>query len=248
MRPIGDLHDPLLQLEDRASRYRRYVRERMTEPRRRSSRPLRSLGASTMLVGLLAVASSAGATAQSSTGGTGSTAGGALLGFYSGAGMGLVGTLMPCNRTLTGSRCTATTALVGGALGLAMGGAIGAENRDAVGDRTADAAIGAAIGAGLGLGLRYAVRQYGWTDVFALAAVGGAFGAASEGVAWGAAAGATTGLVLWLVRPESGLPDALLLLVGGAALGGFYDWIDGASTARRGGTPQFSTAFSLPFS
>jgi hypothetical protein len=138
-----------------------------------------------MLVGLLAVASSAGATAQSSTGGTGSTAGGALLGFYSGAGMGLVGTLMPCNRTLTGSRCTATTALVGGALGLAMGGAIGAENRDAVGDRTADAAIGAAIGAGLGLGLRYAVRQYGWTDVFALAAVGGAFGAASEGVAWG---------------------------------------------------------------
>ena len=200
-----------------------------------------------LLVALFATAFAAGASGQSSDGGTASAAGGALLGLYSGAGMGLVGSLMPCNRTLAGSSCAATGAVLGGAFGLVMGGVIGAENHAAITERTEDAAVGAAIGAGIGVILKYAVRHYEWADAAALAAVGGAFGAASEGVAWGAAAGATAGLVSWLARSEAGVPDVFMFLLAGAAVGSFYDWANGASAAKQATTPQFSSNFSIPF-
>jgi len=163
---------------------------------------------------------------------------------YSGAGLGLMGSLMPCNRTLWGGRCAAAGATLGGAVGLVLGGVIGEEDRGAIEGRAEDAVIGLAVGAIVGVGLRHAVRQYEWADVAALAAVGGAFGAASGGVGIGSAAGAATGVILWLARSDAGPPDVLMFLLAGAAVGGIWDWADGASSARQATSPQFS--FSLP--
>lgn len=180
--------------------------------------------------------------AQASVDGPTSPARGALLGMYSGAGMGLVGSLMPCNRTLMGGSCAAAGATVGGVLGLVTGAMIGADDRGAIADRAEDALVGVAIGAVVGVGLRHFVRQYEWADAAALAAVGGAFGAAAGGVGRGSAVGAATGLVLWLARSDVGPPDVLMLVLGGAAVGGILDWADGA-TAGGPVSPRVSFSF-----
>lgn len=59
---------------------------------------------------------------------SGSAWGGVALGAYSGTALGLLGTMLPCNRTLAGARCAAAGAGAGAALGLAMGGIIGSQN------------------------------------------------------------------------------------------------------------------------
>ncbi|MDH3269719.1 MAG: hypothetical protein OEN56_00210 [Gemmatimonadota bacterium] len=173
------------------------------------------------------------AEAQSAAGNSLETAAGAALGFYSGSMLGLVGTMMPCNRTLSGGRCTISGAGTGGALGIAMGGLIGGQNPDGIWSRAENAGIGALAGAVVGVGLRSAVRQYGWADVGATAALGGAVGAAPRGSLIGAGAGVVTGALVWWIFPKAGLPDFILLTLAGTAVGGMVDWADGAATAQR---------------
>lgn len=183
--------------------------------------------------------------AQSFRGSTLSTAGGLVLGGYSGAMFGLVGTLMPCNRTTVGNRCAASGASTGAALGLTMGGLIGAQHQDAIVARFESAGYGALVGAAVGVGLRSAVRQYQWGDVLAVTAIGAAVGAAPEGVLLGAGGGAAVGSVVWLLFDRAGFPDFIMFTVGGAALGGMIDWAEGASRVRRDERPIFTSSFSL---
>lgn len=182
---------------------------------------------------------------QNFRGSTGSTLGGIGLGVYSGATFGLLGSLLPCDRTMNGGRCAALGASLGGALGVTMGGLIGAQNQDALLDRAESAGYGALIGAVVGVGLRYGVRQYGWGDAVTVAAIGGAVGAAPMGTVIGAGAGAATGAILWAVFPRAGFSDFVLFAVAGAAVGGMIDWVNGAATAKRTATPTFGSSFSF---
>lgn len=183
--------------------------------------------------------------AQLAEASTASTAAGLALGAYSGVILGAVGTMMPCNRTLPGGRCTASGASAGGAIGVAMGGLIGAQNHDDLIERVEEAGLGAAIGSVVGLGLMVGVRQYGWTDVAATAAVGSAIGAAPRGAAIGAGVGLVTGTLVWLVVPRAGLPEMLMVTLAGVAVGGMVDWGQGAARANRVESP-FGASIRLP--
>ena len=185
--------------------------------------------------------------AQAFRGSTASTLGGVALGAYSGSILGLVGSVLPCNRTLYGPKCAATGASVGGALGVAMGGLIGAQNQDETIVRLEGAGVGALIGSGVGIILRQAVRQYDWEDAATLSVIGGAFGASPVGSGVGLGAGAVVGSIVWLTFPRAGLQDFILFSLAGAALGGMVDWADGASDAKREGSgTSFPLSFSLP--
>lgn len=184
--------------------------------------------------------------AQSFQGSTLSTFGGLVLGAYSGAGLGMLGTMMPCNRTLVGGRCTASGASAGSALALAMGGLIGAQNQDDLEQRFTNAGIGTLIGGVVGIGLRRGVRQYGWNDVIVSAAIGGAIGAAPTGAMYGAGAGLVAGSIVWLVVPDGGLPEFIMLTLAGVAVGGLVDWAQGASDANRPSDPAIGPSFSIP--
>ena len=184
--------------------------------------------------------------AQVPEGSTASTAAGLALGAYSGAVLGALATMMPCNRTITGGRCTASGASAGGAIGVAMGGLIGAQNQDDLRERVEHAGLGAAVGGVVGLGLMMGVRQYGWRDVVAASAVGTAVGAASEGAMYGAGAGAVLGSIAWLAIPRAGLPEMLMVTVAGSAVGGIVDWARGAARANRPAEPAFGASFRVP--
>lgn len=159
--------------------------------------------------------------------------GGGALGFYSGGMLGLVGTMMPCNRILHGDRCVASGVGTGAAMGLVMGGLIGGQNTLALEQRFESAGVGALVGAAVGVGLRSAVRQYGWADVGAAAMLGGAFGAAPTGSLIGTGAGAVTGALVWWLLPRSTVADMIMMTMVGAAVGGLVDWGQGAATAKR---------------
>ncbi len=184
--------------------------------------------------------------AQLRHGSTLTTAAGLSLGMYSGSVLGLLGTMMPCNRTLVGGRCTASGASAGGAVALAMGGLIGAQNTGDLRDRAESAGWGALAGGVVGVVMRSAVRQYQWSDALAFAAVGGAIGAASDGAWVGGAAGLAVGSLAWLVVPKAGLPEAVMLTLAGVAAGGLVDWAKGAGDANRIGTTSVGANFSVP--
>jgi hypothetical protein len=178
-------------------------------------------------------------------GSAGSTWGGMALGGYSGTVLGLVGTMLPCNRTLAGGRCSASGASAGAALGLAMGGIVGGQNQDEIVRRARSAGWGTLAGGVVGVALWKGVRQYGWADAAAVAAVGGAIGAAPRGAWLGGSIGAATGAMAWLVWPESGLPNFVMLTLAGVAVGGMLDWGNAASDANRA-EPVFGPTFSIP--
>lgn len=201
----------------------------------------------TLFVALaLSFANPSQGTAQNFQGSTLSTFGGLVLGAYSGAGLGLLGTMMPCNRTPVGGRCTASGASAGTALALAMGGLIGAQNQDDLKDRFTNAGLGTLVGGVIGVGLRRGVRQYGWNDVIVSAAIGGAVGAAPTGAMYGAGAGLVVGGIAWLVVPKSGLPDLIMVTLAGVAVGGLVDWAQGAADANRRNDPIPGLSFSIP--
>jgi hypothetical protein len=175
----------------------------------------------------------------------GSTWGGVALGGYSGAVFGLVGTMMPCNRTLAGARCAAAGASAGAALGVAMGGIVGGQNQDEIVRRAKSAGWGTLAGSVVGVALWRGVRQYGWADAAAVAAVGGAIGAAPKGAWIGGAIGVTTGTAAWLIFPDGGLPNFVMLTFAGVAVGGMLDWALAANDANRP-EPRFTPSFSIP--
>jgi len=184
--------------------------------------------------------------AQSFEGSTASTAAGLLLGAYSGTAFGMLGSMSICNRTLQGGKCTGSGASAGGAIALAMGGLIGAQNPTDLEGRFRSAGWGTLVGAAIGVGLRQGVRQYGWTDVAATAAIGGAIGAAPRGAMIGAGVGLAAGAVVWLTLPQGGLPNMVMLTLGGLAIGGLYDWADGAANANRPLPSVPGPSFSIP--
>lgn len=190
-------------------------------------------GAPVFLVVLAFGLGSRPASAQTYEGDLLAQLGGGALGFYSGGMLGLVGTMMPCNRILHGDRCVASGVGTGAAMGLVMGGLIGGQNTLALEQRFESAGVGALVGAAVGVGLRSAVRQYGWADVGAAAMLGGAFGAAPTGSLIGTGAGAVTGALVWWLLPRSTVADMIMMTMVGAAVGGLVDWGEGAATAKR---------------
>ncbi|MDX1495645.1 MAG: hypothetical protein R3253_16370 [Longimicrobiales bacterium] len=191
---------------------------------------------------------SAGETgAQTYDGDAWTTVAGAAMGFYSGSVMGVLGTMMPCNRTLTGDRCVALGVGAGAAMGMVMGGVIGAQSTNALDSRVENAAIGVVAGAVVGVGLRRVVRQYQWADVGAVALLGGALGAAPTGSLIGFGAGAATGALYWWLIPDATVADAALLSLLGVAVGGMVDWADGAASAKRDRPPTTIPLLTIRF-
>lgn len=208
-----------------------------------STRPLASALAVTAISLLLGLEA---ASAQNADGTALSTLGGTALGMYSGAMFGLVGSLLPCDRTLLGPKCTAASIGAGGVLGAVTGGIIGAEDEDEVWLRLRHAGYGALIGGVVGAAVAEAVRQYAWDDALLVAAVGAAMGAAPKGTSIGAGVGAVIGGLAWAVGPRTGLQDLVLFTVVGASLGGMADWVDGALDATRETSPRITSSFSVP--
>ncbi|MBT8488414.1 MAG: hypothetical protein KJO65_06310 [Gemmatimonadetes bacterium] len=187
------------------------------------------------------------AAAQTYEGDTWTTVAGASLGLYSGSVMGVLGTMMPCNRTLAGDRCVASGVGTGAAMGMVMGGLIGAQNTNALDIRAENAGIGLVAGAVVGVGLRWAVRQYGWTDVGTAALVGGAIGAAPVGSAMGVGAGVAVGALAWWLVPDATIADLAMISLLGLAVGGMVDWADGAASAKSDRPPPTFPLFTIHF-
>lgn len=204
----------------------------------------RALLASALLSTLLSARPGA-ALAQDSDGTALSAGGGALLGLYSGTALGLVGGLLPCDRTTLGPGCPLATAVAGGALGLVAGGLIGSEDVDAARRRSRGALYGLLIGGFAGGFLQEAVRQYAWTDAVLVAGYGAAVGAAPRGTLIGTGVGAVAGGLAWALSPRGGIQDLILFSVVGGAVGGLADWAGGAFDARDRPGSEMVMAFSL---
>jgi hypothetical protein len=86
---------------------------------------------------------------------------GATLGTASGSVLGLIGGAGFCSRTLSGPRCPAVFALLGGTTGGIAGTVIGSEDREVLHSHLRGAGIGSLVGVAVGLALSRAVRQYG---------------------------------------------------------------------------------------
>jgi hypothetical protein len=183
------------------------------------------------------------ATAQLIGSGTGHAAAGVALGAYSGATLGLLGSMLPCARTRDGQRCVVSATSAGAAFGVAMGGLIGSQNEPALKARYERAGLGLLGGGLVGLGLSAAVDRHGWLDAAALAWVGGAVAAAPEGALVGSGIGVATGLVAWVVLPGAGPQDLVLFGLAGMAVGSFYDWAQGAADRL---PSRFGPSLSIP--
>ena len=172
---------------------------------------------------------------------------GAAVGAYSGATLGLIGGLSPCNRTIRGTRCVRVAAVLGGVVGSTSGAILSYHAPDALDERLNGAGLGALVGAALGFGLKVGIRQYGWPDVGAAAAIGAAFGASPVGAGIGFGVGLTVGSVVWLAVPGQGLPEAVAFSLAGLAIGGLLDWALGAASAGSDSGPlviPFQVRFS----
>lgn len=162
----------------------------------------------------------------------------ATLGLYSGSALALTGTLVPCSQVTWGLTCSRVAAVAGGVVGAISGGAIGATDRDLALARFRSAGIGAVAGGLTGFILRGLVRQYGWVDAGAGAALGGAVGASARGSAYGFAAGALVGTLLWRAVPSVELADAVGLSLAGLAVGGLGGWVQDALREGQVGEPS----------
>jgi len=173
---------------------------------------------------------------------------GGALGAYSGAGLALAASLVPCDRSPAGPRCARIVSALGGASGLVAGSLMGHADEDEVLRRLRGAGYGSLIGAGVGLALREAVRQYDWPDVLASAALGAAVGASAVGAGLGFAAGAATGTLLWQGLGVIDASETVALGLGGLALGGLVGWAVSATDDAPGApTPLLSITLPAPF-
>ncbi|HSG82101.1 MAG TPA: hypothetical protein VLC48_07620 [Gemmatimonadota bacterium] len=166
---------------------------------------------------------------------TAATAGGAALGLYSGALLGLAGSTVPCAQ-VSGTRTCARVALgVGGVAGGVAGGLLGDADTRAVEDAFRAAGYGALAGAAVGVLVKELVYYYDWGDVLAFTALGSAIGPVWPGAALGLAAGGALGFGLYLVFPTIEFTDAVALGGVGLAVGGLAAWAIKAADARSEG-------------
>ncbi len=175
---------------------------------------------SVALLAAFALGAEGEAHAQESDGSAWAAIGGGALGLYSGATLGLLGSLTPCSQTYAGAKCVRIVTIAGGAVGLVSGVMLGAADRNRIGDHARDAGFGVLIGAGVGMGLRPFIQRFGWQDVTSMALAGGAIGASAKGAGIGFAAGSLVGLALWQIFPGFDLPDVVATALAGMAIGG----------------------------
>jgi len=150
---------------------------------------------------------------------------GGTLGLFSGAILGVAGSIIPCTQTYDGAGCIWGHALGAGALGLVGGVLMGEADADRVGSAAGSAGIGFVAGSVAGLILKPIAQRVGWHDVLTVGLLGGAIGASPEGAALGFGAGAVAGVILWRVIPGGTFPDALSAALAGLALGGVGGWL-----------------------
>jgi len=170
---------------------------------------------------------------------TGQSLAGAALGGASGAIVGSVGSLVPCNDTYAGPHCVrwvaAGAALVGGVAGAVVGGL----DPSALESAAVGGAIGFGIGAVLGAGLTPLIVRWAPEDALALGLIGGAVGTAPIGAAIGFGGGAILGLAVWRAVPAFGSPNAAALALGGLAAGVLTEWVVRAASAEQGNPVSF---------
>lgn len=179
----------------------------------------------------LAPAVAVTAHAQSTEGSGEATAAGAALGLYSGAALGTLSSIIPCNQTLAGIACVRTVATLGAGIGAMSGLSLGLQDSEAVWDAYGRAGIGLAAGSVAVLALKPFVDKWSWGDVAAGAVIGSSVAAGGRGAVIGLLAGGALGAALWQLSPGYDLPDAIGLGLIGMALGGFSAWVVNAIEA-----------------
>lgn len=202
------------------------------------------------LIAVAVFAGSAAAQDDSSSGGsTGAAVGGAALGMYSGAMLGVIGGLIPCTHTYAGPKCVRATGITGGAIGLLSGAYVGANDSRTFESALRGSAWGFGIGSVVGFALKETVRQYGWADVVAAGGIGASIGASPGGSLIGLAGGTVVGAVLWKAIPSFDVPDLMSASLMGLAIGGLAGWAiravdaDGNSSVA----PQIVVPLSVGF-
>jgi hypothetical protein len=229
--------------------YPRNMRGQVT-PSGRSGRSFGQPRARHARIAILLTACTVGApalaTAQDPTGSTSTAIAGGALGLASGAVLGTVGSIPPCWQTAAGVRCVRWGVGLGAAVGLASGAVIGAHDTDRIEQAATSAAIGFGAGAVVGLALVPIAQRFGWQDVLALGAVGGAIGAAPLGAALGFAGGTLIGAALTGTVRGFTLPDAVGLGLLGMSLGALTQWfVTAVESADAGASPGSNVV--LPF-
>ncbi|UCF20109.1 MAG: hypothetical protein JSU87_01495 [Gemmatimonadota bacterium] len=196
--------------------------------------PERLVKLKVLVPGLLVAAAllAAPAPVQAQEGSTAASLGGAALGLYSGALLGLSGSTLACSQ-VAGPRSCARLALAGGgAIGGIAGGLLGDADSREIEDAYRAAGYGALAGAAVGVLVKELVYYYDWVDVLAFTALGGAIGPVAPAAGLGLAAGAAVGFGLRLVVPSFELTDVAALGGIGLALGGLTAWALEAADAR----------------
>jgi hypothetical protein len=163
--------------------------------------------------------------AQGTEGSGAATVAGAALGVYTGAALGGLSSIIPCNQTMAGISCVRAVAAVGAGIGLASGLTLGLEDADAVWDAYGRAGIGLVAGSAVVLALKPFVNRWSWGDVGAGAVIGSSIATGGSGAWIGLVIGTGVGVALWQLIPSLEMPDAIGLGLIGMAVGGFTSWI-----------------------
>lgn len=195
------------------------------------SRWVRCLRRAGACIGILAAAVAHHGDAQSASGSPTTAVVGGVLGAYSGSLLGFMGSLIPCTQRLRAVRCIQISAGTAATVASVSGVLLGAADEDRIWRVSRNVGIGAGTGALVGVALTRVTQRVGLRDIGALAAVGGAVGAAPRGAGFGLGIGGAVGLALMGVT-NLGLPDAIGIAAAGVAVGGLVQWILEASDAR----------------
>jgi len=195
-----------------------------------------------MTLGLVLLLAAGPQSAGAQTAGSsGAATVGAALGGVAGATFAAVGSIFPCTRTYAGAKCVRTSSIMGTALGLASGMAIGSGDLEEVERMATGAAIGFAIGSGVGLVVKKVVLYSTWGDVVATGAIGMAVGTSPEGALIGLGAGAIVGMVAWQLIPRFDLVNATDATLLGMTIGGIGSLVLRGFQAQAEGTAQSVT-------
>jgi hypothetical protein len=163
--------------------------------------------------------------AQEVSGSDGTAVAGGALGLYSGAVLGGMASLIPCNQTYAGIRCVRGGATLGAGIGMVSGITLGNEDADRVWAAYRRAGFGLLAGSAVVLGMKPFVDKWSWGDVAAGGVIGSSIGAGGSGAWIGLVLGMGVGTVLWKTIPAVEMPDAIGVGFIGMAVGAFTSWI-----------------------